>query len=349
MMKHYEGIYQACHKNSLYSVTVQVDLSRLDRIWPILESHIQLAQGYSDGILTLEPSNPYWPYFLVIQKRNPALTPKGVYEMRRRTYESVKVDGVLEPIEVFCDDEGVHYAHGHHRSAFSMQLGLPTIPCTIHACSKNLADLATKIFSIYKEPLKYTTYQPVKHPFFELFPLHECNTCWDGKVKAVTIISCGWDKCIEIGAHFGMLTRAIEQEGTPCLATDLDASYVRLQPMFEKLGLRSIQYDLRSFAQIAEETSVSTNLVVMGLWHHFMGKPDLWGQAQTTILPWMRTHVPEAIVEMSLLDVYQGTDPAVKVVSEEEVVAFWKQHGYDSRLIHAGTMRRHTYHLTVRR
>lgn len=269
-------------------------------------------------------------------------------ESRARTILDIRRNGVLTPLEVFFDNSGEVYFHGFHRLVTSLEMGFHTIPVHARLLTPELADLAHRLLSIYPDPDRHTLYQPVPHAFFQLLPVQIANEAWVEKVSVLTDATRGWTgRVVEIGAHFGMLSRALRTAGVPIVATDILASYQDLQPLFESIGLAPIPYKVCGIQDLADEEG-PIHVVSMGLMHHLLGNPDLWGMMQFKVLPWMQRNVIEMVVEMSLLPTYLGGPAAVVTTSDADVEVFWSSYGFTSRRILEGAMQRVTYHVTRR-
>jgi len=272
----------------------------------------------------------------------------NVLTFRGRAIFNMRDRGIQVPVEVFCNDEGIVYFHGYHRLAVALELGFGTIAVKVCIITTDLAELARRLFSIYQGDAQYTLYQPVDHPFFQLFPIQAANSCWAEKVRVCTEATAGWaGEVIEVGAHFGMLTRALRKAGLDIRATELLHGYSTLQPLFEATGHDPIPYEVIGIQKLAEREG-PVRLVMLGLMHHLIGKADLWAMMESKVLPWMQKWVPELVVEMSLLPKYLGKEAAVVVESDEDVEAFWNRYGYTSRRLMEGSMKRVTYLVTRR-
>lgn len=306
-----------------------------------LAPHRLLSRDVLAGVeITLEH-----PYCQESWMRFPQETWESVRDYKRATVLDIRRRGVQEPVELFFNNQGLLYYHGYHRLAAALELGLKSIPARAYLVSEELAQLAEKLFSIYKGDFQYTLYQPVDHPFFKLYPVQAANAHWTEKVATVTRVASVWpSSVIEVGAHFGMLTRELRACGVDAQAIDIDSSYLDLQPLFEAIGLAPVPYTRKGIQELVTEPG-PVRLVMMGLMHHLMGKMDLWAMMKTKVLPWMQKAVPEMIVEMSLLGNYLGGEGAVIVTSDAEVEAFWNHYGYTSTRLMEGSMQRVTYHV----
>ena len=262
---------------------------------------------------------------------------------RARNILSMRGDGITEPVELFFDDKGCVYYHGYHRLATALELGLQSMPVKAYVLGDALHDLSQRLFSIYKGEFTHTLYQPVAHPFFRLFPVQLANSMWEQKVAAVQKAVRSWEgEIVEVGAHFGMLTRALRNAGIDIRATDCSQFYVDIQSLFEGIGLEPVPYEQQSIQALAQQER-PVWLVIMGLMHHLVGKPDLWTTMEATVLPWMERCVQGMVVEMSLLDHYLKKDAAVTVTSDADVDVFWRRYGFTSQRLVEGSMRRVTY------
>jgi len=310
-----------------------------------LDSHRALVRDVLRGA-DLGPGHPYSAYLATLQRAYPSAAPlNDLLRAKAETVRDIARAGVRDPIELFFGNRGLLYCHGYHRLAAALELGLPTVPVAAHLVDAELTELAERLFAIYTGDLRFTLYQPVDHPFLGLYPVQPANAAWGEKVAAVAGVATGWTgRVVEVGAHFGGLTRELRSAGVACEAIDVDPSYLALQPLLEAVGLTPIPYARRALEDLASEPG-PLRLVAMGLWHHLLGKADLWATTQRVVLPWMRQAVPEAVVELSLLPTYLGGPAAVALTSDDEVRAFWESHDYTATQLCEGAMRRVTYHV----
>jgi hypothetical protein len=114
--------------------------------------------------------------------------------------------------------------------------------------------------------------------------------------------------------------------------------------LLEAVGCAPIPYERRSLESLTSEPG-PLRLVALGLFHHLLGKADMWERTERVALPWMRQAVPEALVELSLLDTYLGGPAAVALTSDDAVQSFWRRHGYAADRMFEGSMRRVVYYL----
>lgn len=341
-------LYEELHSATKATYPLQVSPKMLASLRDILhgntldlEPHRILSRDVLDG-LEITPEHPYcreeWMQI-------PPETWAWARDYKRATILDIQKRGVQEPVELFFNNQGLVYFHGYHRLAAALEVGLTSIPARAYLVSEELAQLAEKLFGIYKGDFQYTLYQPVDHPFFTLYPVQAANTHWTEKVATVTRVASVWPgQVIEVGAHFGMLTRELRACGVAAEAIDIDSSYLELQPLFEAIGLAPVPYTRKGIQDLVTESG-PVRLVMMGLMHHLMGKMDLWAMMKTKVLPWMQKAVPEMVVEMSLLGNYLGGEGAVIVTTDTEVEAFWNHYGYTSTRLMEGTMQRVTYHV----
>lgn len=312
-----------------------------------LDAHRALARDVLAGA-EVRAGHPYRAYFDALAPDQQGAGWDFALAAKRDAILSIAHDGLREPVDAYFTNRGLAYFHGYHRLAVALELGLPTVPVRAHLDDAELAELAARLFGIYQGDLRFTLYQPIDHPFFVFFPVQEANACWAEKVAAVVGAVSGWaGPVVEVGAHLGGLTRALRSAGVDARAVDVDPLYLSLQPLLEAVGCSPIPYERRALADLVSETG-PVRLVLMGLAHHLLGKPDLWASMQADVLPWMRRVVPEAVVELSLLPTYLGGPAAVVVTSDAEVEAFWLSHGYTATRLYEGAMRRVTYHIRRR-
>lgn len=336
------GIYQECLAMSKWSATIEASVESISGIRPIPFTHAALANTLAAG-KRVSRGHPYAAFIVGLVKHHPSLTHADVCAMRQTAFESIRDEGIRSPIEMFFDDGGFVYLHGHHRLAFAKRLGIEKIPCTVHACSSSLAALAARVFSLYSDNRRMTLYQPLEHSAFKLFPVQECNRLWDSKVAAIGAVAKGWAQCVEVGAHFGGLTRALHMVGVRSMAIDSARFHREIQPFLEATGHAAIPYATMKIEDLAR-AGLHERLVMIGLWHHYLGDPMLWETARRELLPWMRDCLPEMIVEMSLEQSYMGEAAARPVVSMSDACAFWRSWGFDARCIFSGTLNRHVFH-----
>jgi len=321
-------------KEAMHGVTLDIPDHRLFARSILAGEEVSAAHPYYQG------------YFQSFQKLGWVETWEAALSRRTEAILDIRERGVLEPVELFFDNDGIAYYHGYHRLAAALELGLQSIPARLHLITDHLSQLAQVVFSQYTGEFKYSLYQPIEHPFFSLFPQQIANACWDQKVAILTEATRGWSgRIVEVGAHFGMMTRALQQAGLHVEATDLDAHYLNVQPLLEGVGQTPIRYTRISLQEFARTTEEPVRLIMMGLMHHLMGKADLWEAMQGTVLPWMQQWVPEMVVEMSLLSTYLGEAGVQMVTSDQEVEAFWQRYGYTSERLMEGAMQRVTYHI----
>lgn len=309
-----------------------------------LETHQALARDVLAG-REVAPDHPYRAYYESLRREYEIGTWDVVRQAKEATVRDIAANGVREPLDLFFGNRGLAYCHGYHRLAVALELGLESVPVRAHLVDAELAELAARLFGIYQGDLRFTLYQPVDHPFFALFPVQEANACWAEKVAAVVGAVSGWaGPVVEVGAHLGGLTRALRSAGVDARAVDVDPLYLSLQPLLEAVGCPPIPYERRALADLVSEAG-PVRLVLMGLAHHLLGKPDLWASMQADVLPWMRRAVPELVVEMSLLPTYLGGPAAVVLTSDADVRAFWARQGYAATRLVEGAMQRVTYHV----
>ena len=271
--------------------------------------------------------------------------PRLLEHRARVVFGIKKARAIDEPLEVFCGAGGILHFHGHHRLAAAVALGLPTVPVTFYACDTAVGALAEYVFGIYSGALRHSLYQPIDHPFFAPLPVHDCNAAWPEKWGRVLDVARDWrGRVVEAGAHFGMLTRHLRAGGIDCHATDLMPEYRRAQPMFEAIGLDAVPYETIAVQGLAARQERCC-LVSTGLFHHLMGKADLAESVLPGVLEWMRSCVPEAVVEVSTLAEYLGGPAAVVTPSNEAAAAFWREAGFEAECIYEGALKRHLFHL----
>lgn len=317
-----------------------------------LGPHRQLARavldaGSVEAAREIPTDHPYHRYY----KRADSLAGwewGDLLAYRARTVFSIKEDGIKLPVEAFFDDDRLVYFHGFHRLTAALELGIEQVRLRAYVSGDFLPALTDRLLSLYPgDEHRHTLYQPVDHPLFRLLPVQGANAAWEEKVAAVLGVAGDWPgKVVEIGAHFGMLTRALRAAGVDAEAVDIGSVYLELQPLFAGIGLAEIPYRLASAVALAREDQ-PCRLVMMGLAHHFTGSPALWPDFRDVVLPWMRRRVPEAVVEMSLLAMYQGEPAAVPMTSDEDVAAFWSEHGFAATRMLEGSWSRVTYRLVA--
>lgn len=309
-----------------------------------LDSHRALVRDVMAGA-EVNAGHPYRAYYDTLDPNQQGSGWDFALKSKQDVIRGIAADGVREPVDAYFTNLGLAYFHGYHRLAAALELGHAEIPVRAHLVDAELAELAARLFGIYEGDLRFTLYQPVNHPFFRLYPVQPANAAWSAKVAAVIGAAASWSGLvIEVGAHTGSLTRALRAAGVYALATDVDPLYLELQPLFEAIGLGFVPYVRRGIQDLVSDPG-PVRLVIMGLAHHLLGKPDLWASMRADVLPWMRRAVPEAVVELSLLPTYLGGPAAVALTSDDEVQAFWAGYGYEARRLVDGTMRRVTYHV----
>jgi hypothetical protein len=257
---------------------------------------------------------------------------------------SIASRGVREPVAAFFDERGLMYFHGYHRLAAALELGLPTIPLAAHVMPGALAELAAWAFGQYEEPLRFSAYQPIPHPLFELVPVQSANAAWAERTAAVLGAMDGWTgRKVEVGAHLGMLTRALRRAGHYAEAIDADPQYKAAQPWLKAIGCEAVPYETASLEELAGGSECT--IICLGLWHHLMGQPDAWERLRDKVLPWMRRCVSRAIVEVSLSPLNEGGPAAMPLGSDADAVRFWAAEGYDAERICDGAWDRAVYSL----